>query len=186
MFVKLREELYEKSWAKIDDRIQVWATRANTFPDVILELNPPECLKRIKQSNVGRGHVLCWRSQGRIVSRLRLPFEMTFADSIFRDDKIPSAFIITGSNIAAQNLLFEQLSETLQQTSQSKFVRLRSSEVTNLKATLKKVIRDVTDAVPEHDEGGLQVASGQDVSVSAFQDAESALTCKGSSPVPGL
>lgn len=25
VFVKLREELYEKSWAKIDDRIQVWA-----------------------------------------------------------------------------------------------------------------------------------------------------------------
>lgn len=44
-------------------------------------------------------------------------------------------------------------------------MRLRSSEVTNLKATLKKVIRDVTDAVSDNGEDGLQVASGQDVSV---------------------
>lgn len=60
-------------------------------------------------------------------------------------DKIPSAFIITGPNIASQNLLFEQLSESLQSSSQSKFVRLRSSEASTLKAALKKTLRDVMD-----------------------------------------
>ncbi|UZP33679.1 hypothetical protein NXS19_001495 [Fusarium pseudograminearum] len=43
-------------------------------------------------------------------------------------DRVPSAFIITGPNIASQDLLFQQLSETLQQTTPSKFVGLRSSK----------------------------------------------------------
>ncbi|CAH0048051.1 unnamed protein product [Clonostachys solani] len=58
-------------------------------------------------------------------------------------DKIPSVFIRTGSNIASQNLLFEQLSDCLQRSTPSKFVRLRSSEVTTLKSTLKRIIQDV-------------------------------------------
>ncbi|PFH60507.1 hypothetical protein XA68_10856 [Ophiocordyceps unilateralis] len=61
-------------------------------------------------------------------------------------DQIPSAFIITGPNIASQDLLFEQLSETLQRSSNSKFVSLRSSETTTLKAALKKTIRDATSS----------------------------------------
>ena len=82
-----------------------------------------------------------------------------------RGDKIPCALIVTGTNIASQDLLFEQLSESLQQSSQSKFVRLRSSEATTLKATLKKVIRDVTDRVSagDDDDDDLQAANGQDV-----------------------
>uniref|UniRef100_A0A0D2X8G7 Uncharacterized protein n=1 Tax=Fusarium oxysporum (strain Fo5176) TaxID=660025 RepID=A0A0D2X8G7_FUSOF len=71
-FVKLRERLFQESWAKIDERIEV------------------------------------------------------------------------RPNIASQDLLFQQLSETLQQTTSSKFVGLRSSEASTLKATLKKIIRDVT------------------------------------------
>jgi origin recognition complex subunit 3 len=59
-------------------------------------------------------------------------------------DKIPSAFIITGPNIASQDLLFEQLSDSLQRASTSKFIRLRSSEATNLKNALKKIIQDAT------------------------------------------
>lgn len=79
-------------------------------------------------------------------------------------DHIPSAFIITGPNIASQDLLFEQLSEALQRSSASKFVRLRSSEATTLKAALKKTIRDATATTPsEDDDEGLQVESGQDV-----------------------
>ena len=77
---------------------------------------------------------------------------------------IPSAFIITGPNIASQDLLFEQLSEALQRPSASKFVRLRSSEATTLKAALKKTIRDATAATSsEDDDEGLQVESGQEV-----------------------
>ncbi|PTB36967.1 uncharacterized protein TrAFT101_007175 [Trichoderma asperellum] len=76
-------------------------------------------------------------------------------------DKIPSAFIITGPNIASQDLLFEQLSDSLQKTSQSKFIRLRSSEATNLKNALKKIIQDATSQTLVVDgEEDLQVGQG--------------------------
>ncbi|RGP60063.1 origin recognition complex subunit 3 [Fusarium sporotrichioides] len=77
-------------------------------------------------------------------------------------DRIPSAFIITGPNIASQDLLFQQLSETLQQTTPSKFVGLRSSEASTLKATLKKVIRDVTAKVSDDEDDDLQVEDGRE------------------------
>ncbi|KAM0299196.1 hypothetical protein ACHAPM_007960 [Fusarium culmorum] len=77
-------------------------------------------------------------------------------------DRIPSAFIITGPNIASQDLLFQQLSETLQQTTPSKFVGLRSSEASTLKATLKKVIRDVTAKVSDDEDDDLQVGDGRE------------------------
>ncbi|KAI1437549.1 origin recognition complex subunit 3 N-terminus-domain-containing protein [Xylaria sp. CBS 124048] len=57
--------------------------------------------------------------------------------------KIPSAFIITGPNIASQDLLFEQLSETLQREASAHVVRLRSSDASNLKAVLRKIIHDI-------------------------------------------
>jgi origin recognition complex subunit 3 len=81
-------------------------------------------------------------------------------------DRIPSAFIITGPNIASQDLLFEQLSETLQsldETTPSKFVRLRSSDATTLKSTLKKIIRDATSKPSENseDDVDLQIKEGQ-------------------------
>ncbi|KAG9255112.1 origin recognition complex subunit 3 N-terminus-domain-containing protein [Emericellopsis atlantica] len=79
------------------------------------------------------------------------------------DDKIPSAFIITGSNLASQNLLFEQLSESLQAASKSKFVRLRSSEAVSLRAMLKKIIREVTDGKSDSAGEDLQMNSGQDI-----------------------
>lgn len=85
------------------------------------------------------------------------------------NDRIPSAFIITGPNIASQDLLFGQLSETLQASTSCKFVRLRSSEVSTLKATLKKVIRDVTAKVSDDDDDDLHVGIGQDVSYLVYQ-----------------
>jgi origin recognition complex subunit 3 len=68
-------------------------------------------------------------------------------------EKVPCAFIITGPNIASQDLLFEQLQESLTGPSAtaSKFARLRSSDATNLKATLRKIIKDVT-APPDDDD----------------------------------
>ncbi|KAL7810476.1 origin recognition complex subunit 3 N-terminus domain-containing protein [Trichoderma aethiopicum] len=76
-------------------------------------------------------------------------------------DKIPSAFIITGPNIASQDLLFEQLSESLQRASTSKFIRLRSSEATNLKNALKKIIQDATSkSLAVDGEEDLQLAQG--------------------------
>ncbi|CCF43521.1 origin recognition complex subunit [Colletotrichum higginsianum] len=75
--------------------------------------------------------------------------------------KIPSAFIITGPNISSQDLLFEQLSETLEESTRSKFVRLKSSEATNLKAALKKIIEDATSRRSLDDEDA-EVAFEQD------------------------
>ncbi|KOS20321.1 Origin recognition complex subunit 3 [Escovopsis weberi] len=77
--------------------------------------------------------------------------------------RIPSAFIITGPNFASQDLLFEQLSERLQSSSGSKFVRLRSTDASNVKVALKKIIRDATSQA-DGDDGGddLQVGHGQD------------------------
>ncbi|KAI1367360.1 origin recognition complex subunit 3 N-terminus-domain-containing protein [Xylaria arbuscula] len=57
--------------------------------------------------------------------------------------KIPSAFIITGPNIASQDLLFEQLSETLHNEANAQTVRLRSGDASNLRAVLRKIIQDV-------------------------------------------
>lgn len=67
-------------------------------------------------------------------------------------------------------MLFQQLSETLQASTPSKFVRLRSSEASTLKATLKKIIRDVTAKVSDDDDDDLQVGNGQDVSDLRLQD----------------
>ncbi|KAK3693833.1 origin recognition complex subunit 3 N-terminus-domain-containing protein [Podospora appendiculata] len=58
--------------------------------------------------------------------------------------KIPAGFIITGPNIASQDLLFEQLAEGLSEATGAKVVRLRSAGAPNLKAVLKKIIRDAT------------------------------------------
>jgi origin recognition complex subunit 3 len=59
-----------------------------------------------------------------------------------KSGKITAGFIITGPNIASQDLLFEQLAERLCTATQARFVRLRASEAPNLKAALKKIIRD--------------------------------------------
>ncbi|KAI0594462.1 origin recognition complex subunit 3 N-terminus-domain-containing protein [Biscogniauxia sp. FL1348] len=67
--------------------------------------------------------------------------------------KIPSAFIITGPNLASQDLLFEQLSDTLHGQADATVVRLRSGDASNLKAALKKIIHDtvVRGAADEND-----------------------------------
>ncbi|KAI0972551.1 origin recognition complex subunit 3 N-terminus-domain-containing protein [Xylaria arbuscula] len=57
--------------------------------------------------------------------------------------KIPSAFIITGPNIASQDLLFGQLSETLHHEASAQTVRLRSGDASNLRSVLRKIIHDV-------------------------------------------
>ncbi|KAK3354163.1 origin recognition complex subunit 3 N-terminus-domain-containing protein [Neurospora tetraspora] len=83
-----------------------------------------------------------------------------------RGTRIPAGFIITGPNIVSQDLLFEQLSEALGKATQARFVRLRAAGAPNLKAALKKVIRDATAQV-SLDGGGdgdedAEVAFGRD------------------------
>ncbi|KKA26735.1 hypothetical protein TD95_000875 [Thielaviopsis punctulata] len=71
------------------------------------------------------------------------------AGSAALDARIPTAFIITGPNIASQDLLFEQLTESLTEALPSRFVRLRSVEAGTIKATLKQIVRAVTAAPAE-------------------------------------
>lgn len=58
---------------------------------------------------------------------------------------IPAGFIVTGPNIASQGLLFEQLSSHLRLEVSGPVVVLRSGDASNLKAILKKIIRDATN-----------------------------------------
>ncbi|KAL2269805.1 hypothetical protein VTJ83DRAFT_1989 [Remersonia thermophila] len=94
-------------------------------------------------------------------------------------DKLTSAFIITGPNIAAQDLLFEQLADRLcagdadadlpggdgaDHAAPPRFVRLRASDAPNLKAVLRKIIRDASAAGPggdEEDAGAVVVQGGR-------------------------
>ncbi|KAJ4416370.1 Origin recognition complex subunit 3 [Gnomoniopsis sp. IMI 355080] len=77
-------------------------------------------------------------------------------------DKIPAALIVTGPNIASQDLLFTQLGDAVQE--EGWFVRLRSTEAPNLKATLRKIIRDVMRA------GTAGVGDGEDEEVAVGKD----------------
>ncbi|KAI0889963.1 origin recognition complex subunit 3 N-terminus-domain-containing protein [Annulohypoxylon maeteangense] len=124
-FVRLRQQLFEKSWSQIDERIQriLRMTNQSTLDEVtsFLQATPDHA----------------------------------------STDKIPSAFIITGPNLASQDLLFEQLSGTLQREIDAKVVRLRSGDASNLKAVLKKIIHDVT-ARETNDEDDLELSAGKD------------------------
>ncbi|KAB5563563.1 origin recognition complex subunit 3 N-terminus-domain-containing protein [Coniochaeta sp. 2T2.1] len=77
-----------------------------------------------------------------------------------KSDKIPAAYIITGPNTASQSLLFDQLADGLAEVARpAKVVSLRSAEAPNLKAALKKIIRDATSRVSD-DEEELDVGGG--------------------------
>ncbi|OTA64543.1 hypothetical protein K449DRAFT_404067 [Hypoxylon sp. EC38] len=123
--VRLRQQLFERSWAQINERIQ-------------------RILRMTNQSTLNE-----------VIS-----FLQTTPDHA-STGKIPSAFIITGPNLASQDLLFEQLSEALQLQVDAKVVRLRSGDASNLKAVLKKTIHDVT-ARETDDENDLELSTGKD------------------------
>ncbi|KKY36599.1 putative origin recognition complex subunit [Diaporthe ampelina] len=76
--------------------------------------------------------------------------------------KIRAALIVTGPNISSQDLLFEQLAQGLRDSSKGPVVRLRSAEAPNLKATLKKIIRDATQRFSEHVGDDAELSVGKD------------------------
>ncbi|EPE29227.1 hypothetical protein GLAREA_00387 [Glarea lozoyensis ATCC 20868] len=88
------------------------------------------------------------------------------------DDKLPSAFIVTGPNISSQSLLFNQLSTKLRSEINGPVITLRSGDATNLKSVLKIIIRTATNQLL--DEGGLSNDHnvGCKKIVVAFQDSE--------------
>ena len=69
--------------------------------------------------------------------------------------------------MASQDLLFEQLADSLRDECQGRFVRIRSAEAVNLKAVLKKIIRAATTRSAGEDEDQ-ELAVGQDVSIRAI------------------
>ena len=77
-------------------------------------------------------------------------------------DTVPAGFVVTGPNIASQSLLFNQLSERLKTEINGPIVTLRSGDVSNLKTSLKQLIRDATNQRSIDDEEGVPVE--QDVS----------------------
>lgn len=82
-------------------------------------------------------------------------------------DRIPAALIVTGPNIASQDLLFSQLGVE-SAGDEGRFVRLRAAEAPNLKAALRKIVRDVvTRAVAAVEEDG-ELDIGKDVSCVFF------------------
>ncbi|PKS06633.1 hypothetical protein jhhlp_007383 [Lomentospora prolificans] len=73
-------------------------------------------------------------------------------------ETIPCAFVVAGPNLASQDLLFEQLEESLVgSTENNKFVRLRSADVSNTKAALKKIIQDITCKASGDEDGQLTI-----------------------------
>lgn len=67
--------------------------------------------------------------------------------------------IVTGPNIASQELLFAQLADRIRTDdgSDAIVVNLRSADATNLKAVLKKIIRDATNE--EHEDEDEKVST---------------------------
>lgn len=66
------------------------------------------------------------------------------------DGKIPTALILAGPNIASHTPLFEQLASRIRDEDRTgPVIVLTSKDATNLKSTLKKLIKDAT----QQDEG---------------------------------
>lgn len=77
-------------------------------------------------------------------------------------EQIPAGLIVTGPNIASQELLFGQLATHLRSATDNIVVTLRSGDAPNLKTVLKKVIRDAASSKPDPDDDG-QILSQKDV-----------------------
>jgi len=137
------------------------------FPPLFNGLETPECVQLRSELFEIAWPVLENRIQDvlREANRQTLEEVDSFLKAAEERDgaKIPAGFIITGPNIASQDLLFEQLAEALCKGGErAACVRLRSTEAPNLKATLKKIIRDASSA--------RDVREGDDADVSVGRD----------------
>jgi origin recognition complex subunit 3 len=83
---------------------------------------------------------------------------------IRNNDQIPAGLIVTGPNIASQELLFSQIAERLTSKTHRTVIVLRSGDASNLKTVLRKLIRDATNQ--KEDDGEETQAVLKDVSIS--------------------
>lgn len=112
-----------------------------------------EYLKGVEFGYPGTSHSVCERLAFTEVRRRRyLASQLWLIVVCYSIDKIPSAFIITGPDIASQDLLFDQLADNLEANTTGKVVRLRSAEAGSLKAALKRIIQGVTTRQATGDE----------------------------------
>ncbi|KFX96341.1 hypothetical protein O988_05378 [Pseudogymnoascus sp. VKM F-3808] len=72
-------------------------------------------------------------------------------------ESIPTGLITTGQNTASQELLFSQLAERVHSETDALIVTIRPGDASNLKAALKKLIRDATNT--DHDDEDERSAS---------------------------
>ncbi|KAJ5038766.1 uncharacterized protein L3040_006446 [Drepanopeziza brunnea f. sp. 'multigermtubi'] len=75
---------------------------------------------------------------------------------------LATGFVVTGPNITSQGLLFSQLSTRLREEANGPVVVLRSGDASNLKAVLKKLIRDATNQDSGEDDEDENIASQRD------------------------
>lgn len=77
---------------------------------------------------------------------------------ICRSEVLEAGFLVTGPNTSSQELLFTQLSDRLRSKDKGPTVLLRSSDASNLKNTLKQIIRDTTNQkeIAEDEEVNIQ------------------------------
>ncbi|TAQ86545.1 hypothetical protein B7494_g5143 [Chlorociboria aeruginascens] len=104
--------------------------------------------------------ILSEANEGTLVDVVSFVGQEVLAEGL---DRVPTAFIVTGPNIASQGLLFKQLSSRLKTKVSGPVVTLRSGDVSNLKAALKKIIRDATSQKLSiyEDEDDLQETDGR-------------------------
>lgn len=91
-----------------------------------------------------------------------LYFDISPLTFIRHKDQIPTGLIVTGPNVASQELLFNQISERLKAKTNSLVITLRSMDASNLKTALKKLIRAATNQKGD-DEDEAQVTTNQNV-----------------------
>ncbi|KAK0737606.1 origin recognition complex subunit 3 N-terminus-domain-containing protein [Apiosordaria backusii] len=152
----------------------------------------PQCAKLRKQTYESAWPVLEQQIQTvlRDANRQTLDEVVSFFNSDAQEKegkgRIPAGFIITGPNIAGQDLLFGQLGEALTTTGGkgARFIRLRAGEVGNLKGALKKIVREGMNTGGEGQEGEGQEGEegafggewkregGERTVIVAFQDSE--------------
>ncbi|KAK2626703.1 hypothetical protein QTJ16_003878 [Diplocarpon rosae] len=148
-----------------------------TFEPLLEGLETPQCIS-VRKAHFER----FWaETEGRVQSILDEANEDTLTEVTefvnvskqIRSLNIATGFVVTGPNITSQGLLFRQLSTRLGEKVGGPVVTLRSGDASNLKAVLKKVIRDVTSRKKSDEDEDEGFPSKKDAPVVvAFQDSE--------------
>ncbi|KFY08739.1 hypothetical protein V492_05943 [Pseudogymnoascus sp. VKM F-4246] len=132
------------------------------FPTLLNNTESPECV--LLRQKLYEGSWAAIESQ--ILSILGEANEKTLSEvtnflnlsvNAKNPEGIPTGLITTGQNTASQELLFSQLAERVQGETDALIVTIRPGDASNLRAALKKLIRDATNT--DHDDEDERSAS---------------------------